>query len=219
MATMTRPGERGSASLSLVIVTVPFLAASFMTIHFLLIARADLVVKHAAARAVRTAVVVLDDREDRYGGEPRGAATGGRARAILEEARAPLLALAPSDGAFEGKSLGALLPDDEQRRALAAEWNEAAVAVSFPRGEGAAGYLGGFGANDDVTVRVTYLYPCALPLIDVGCRDLDELDLAPEEMPDVELLRRRFPDVKVWVFREEATLPNQGAAYEYGEGP
>jgi hypothetical protein len=210
-----RRNDRGFLNLEFIFTSLAFLGSTFTTVHFLLIARADVVVQHAAAAAVRSAVTVMDDQEDRYGGEARGSTTGARHQAVLEAARGPLVALAPSSSAAEGRSLATMLPDDESRMALASAWNDGAVQVSFPSGEGASGFVSNFGPNDSITVRVTYLYPCALPLIDYGCKRLDALGLAPQDTPEVSKLRALFPDVRVWVFQAEATMPNQGASYEY----
>ena len=44
-------------------------------------------------------------------------------------------------------------------------YNQMAVAVTFPTAPGSADHLNTFGANDSVTVRVTYMFQCAVPIV------------------------------------------------------
>lgn len=118
--------ERGAAYVEFLIAFLPLFTLFLGMVQWALMGAADLVVQHAASRAVRAAVVVLDDDPDRYDGASRreidhdgdssggssmaniiglecgggvglpGRSGGPRIAAIRQAAGWPLLAIAPS---------------------------------------------------------------------------------------------------------------------------
>lgn len=118
--------ERGAAYVEFLIAFLPLFTLFLGMVQWALMGAADLVVQHAASRAVRAAVVVIDDDPERYDGASRrqvdmdgdsdggsdmasiiGLSCGGgvglpgrnggpRLAAIRQAAGWPLLALAPS---------------------------------------------------------------------------------------------------------------------------
>lgn len=68
---------RGAVYVEFVLVVVPVVLLFMVTVQLALIASAQLVVQHAATRAARAAIVVLEDDPGRYG-VLRGALRGGR---------------------------------------------------------------------------------------------------------------------------------------------
>ncbi len=91
-----------------------------------------------------------------------------RLQDIRAAASVPLVAVSPSLSSLLGsksvsKAIGA--GHTEQLGADAALYTRGAVAVTFPTAPGSSTYRTTFGKNDDVTVRVTYLFHCGVPLI------------------------------------------------------
>ncbi len=105
------------------------------------------------------------------GGSPSfGSSSGGaRLAAIRAAASIPLLAVSPSmDEILNDPSLLRAVGGNPAERAItgAALYDRTAVAVTFPTRPGASTFRTRFGPNDDVTVRVTYLFHCGVPLAD-----------------------------------------------------
>lgn len=108
---------------------------------------------------------------------------GPRLRDIRFAVYLPLLAISPSVdqiGRWFGINLdpthqqneikeslhGAIGDHPELRFVAGLLYNRAAAAVTFPIAPGSDSFFqGAFGPDDTVTVRVTYLYPCAVPLV------------------------------------------------------
>lgn len=91
-----------------------------------------------------------------------------RLQDIRAAAAQPLLAVSPSLGAVIGdKSVYRAIGGDgsDTVGAGAALYARAAVAVSFPTAPGAASYRTTFRRDEPVTVRVTYLFHCGVPLV------------------------------------------------------
>ncbi len=172
-----------------------------------------LVVRHAAQRAARTAIVVLEDDPIRYGGQARGeisplspppaSATqalpitsnnntsveqmvralvdrdASRLNAIRAAAYLPLSLIAPAvwlvgrvvslRGAVDHSLLGQLTSG--------LLYNFAGAAITFPSGPGAKkARTVAYGPTDEVTVRVTYLFRCEVPIAAaLMCDQLGEL--------------------------------------------
>jgi hypothetical protein len=141
---------------------------------------ADILVTHAAVRAARAAIVILPDDEtgweqryaevepltlggkgeglDAYGASPQG----GRLDAIR---RAPRIILSPISPRLGGAIWGLF---------AGYPWTDGAVAVTFPSGDG---YLKEFTPNQILIARVTYLFPCTVPIVDrLMCSPYSELD-------------------------------------------
>jgi hypothetical protein len=245
--------DRGAVYVEFLMVFMPIFLLFLAAVELGMVYAARLVVQHAANRAARAAVVVLDDDPARYGGERRGrveltgaaagpspvdaflagvglgggigdAAGGARFRDIRSAAFIPLLAVAPSNSALD--------PDESLVRALgggrtsasALRYSRAALAVTFPAAPRAGSFRTSFGPEEPVTVRVTYLFHCSVPLVpQLMCDGLSGLRtrLLPEEQAQLDLaLLSQLGQARFLVLRAEATLPNQGAGYLYaGEAP
>jgi Flp pilus assembly protein TadG len=146
-------------------------------------------------------------------------AGGPRFRDIRSAASIPLLAVAPSAAQLEGQeSVRTAIGTGPQRAITGAQrYNGAALAVTFPTAPGAGSFRTTFGRDEMITVRVTYLLHCGVPLVPaLMCRSTGGLELDPEEAAQMDLAylaglaRPRFQ-----VLRAETTLRNQGAAYLY----
>jgi hypothetical protein len=157
---------------------------------------AKLAVKHAASAAVRAAVVVLDDDPRLYGGEARNAVPVGSIRRgeILRAAAGRLtgsgteMLAANPDIIFEG-----LLASRDRNQPMPALLTPTAglfqaLRIFLPGNDG-----GGFGLRDLVTVRVEHDFSCLVPFARyIVCGTGSQVLLA-----------------------EQASLPNQGAPYDY----
>ena len=183
----------------------------------------DGVVSHAA-----------DDDGEVAGDAQRGA----RMVPIRTAAYFPLLALAPDASVLEGNPAddvaSSLTTELGRRAASALEYTRAATVVSVHSAPGTEELARHIGKKEPVTVRVTYVVHCAVPLArSLVCNPLGDLverhENEPHESEDVLVaLGRRFATVesrsgferlaasgaRFVVFEAEATLPNQGAEYE-----
>lgn len=189
-----RADSRGAVYVEFLLSFVPLFVMVLGIAQHALMLSAQLVVQHAALRAARSAIVVLDDDPAHYGGEPRlsvdpqsedGAwpltdpvggvlddeprAGGSRMRPIRMSAYGPLLALAPTGRqlmtrAQQQSLVRAVSGSGPSRMATAAVYNMGASAVTFPTAPGASHYRTDFRNAESVTVRVTYLYHCAIPI-------------------------------------------------------
>ncbi len=91
-----------------------------------------------------------------------------RLQDIRAAASIPLIAVSPNLSSLVGyrsvaNAIGA--GDTDRLGSDAALYTRGAVAVTFPSAPGASSYRTSFGKHDDVTVRVTYLYHCGVPLV------------------------------------------------------
>jgi hypothetical protein len=243
---------RGAVYVEFLLVFMPIFLLFLAVVELGLVYAAQLVVQHSANRAARAAVVVIDDDPARYGGEARGrldmtgtaatpspveaflsgaglgasagdAAGGARFRDIRSAAFIPLLAMAPSRSALDpGESIARAIGGGRTSGA-AQRYNRAALAVTFPVAPGANNFRTTFGPNEPVTVRVTYLFHCAVPLVpQLMCDGAAGLRarLTPEERSQLDIAHLSELGARFLVLRGEATLPNQGAGYRYpGETP
>ncbi len=223
--------EFGAVYVEFLVVIIPFLTLFLGLTQLALVYSAQLMVEHAAARAVRAAVVILpDDHEDAdYGGVPLNqvggggdgleayatAPSGGRLAAIGDAARLTLSPVAPSMDSIASSSVaGAISGNGALGLALGVlGWNEWAVAVTFVDSEG--GYVTSFEPRGPVTVRVTFLFRCAVPLARrLMCSSFDDLDSKRKEalMTNGGLLAG-IVGVAGWqllALEAERTFPNQG---------
>jgi len=175
--------RRGATYVEFLVVVVPFFLFVLCVFQAALLEFADLVVGRAASAAARSAVVVLDDDPQLYGGEARNAvSTGGqRIEAIRRGAANALAALPSAAGAERSDKL----------------------TVTFPQGPGSQQARSRFEPAGMVTVRVAYLFTCGVPMARrLMCRDGGE-----DANGDSTLL-----------VQGEASLPNQGARYDYSSG-
>lgn len=121
----------------------------------------------------------------RFGGSdptsPRNvyASRNGRMSAIHAAANIPLASISPSIEQLFARGANVNVRDalgrnePALRAATALVYNQAAMAVTFPTGAGARTYSNSFGGRDQpVTVRVTYMFHCAVPIARViMCKD------------------------------------------------
>ena len=100
---------------------------------------------------------------------------GARMRTIRTAASMPLLAISPSFEQMTGDpSIYAAIGGSPGERAAngGVLYNRFAVAVTFPTAPGSNRFRETFGSNDPVTVRVTYLFHCAVPVArEILCND------------------------------------------------
>jgi hypothetical protein len=176
----TRPARTsGAAYVEFLIVAPPLLLLFFGLTQIALVYAAELLVQHAAARAVRAAIVVLpdDDEDADYAGDEvntlgsgdgleayAGAEPSGRLDAIRRAARLTLSPISPTIESLSSESIADALRGSDLASTVAGlvgstRWT---VAVTFP--DGAGGYLSSFGPRDQITAKVTFLYACAVPL-------------------------------------------------------
>jgi hypothetical protein len=152
-------------------------------------------------------------------GNAAALAGSARFRDIRSAASIPLLAVAPSASALDQEeSLRSAIGTGRSRATTGAQrYNEAALAVTFPSAPGADSFRTRFGTDDMVTVRVTYLMHCSVPLVPVlMCRDTSNLGLSSDEAQQLDLgYLASLSSPRYQVLRAEATLRNQGATYAY----
>jgi hypothetical protein len=240
--------QRGAVYVEFLVVFIPFFILFLWLVQMSFAYAARIVVQHSASRAARSAIVVLPDDPQFYGGAPVnriqlggsgptplnvflaglgysdiGNDVGGpRLRAIRAAASAPLLAVAPSEQARNATDQEANLratigtsftPSAFDRAATGATgYNPSAMAVTFPQTPGGTGMRTSFGPADLVTVRVTYLFHCGVPVVSVmGCDSLGQAlaKLSPDERAQI---GAGPGDGWYMVLRAEASLPNQGRA-------
>ncbi|MCU0662732.1 MAG: hypothetical protein MUC50_10450 [Myxococcota bacterium] len=223
-------GVEGAVYVEMLIVIWPLALLWLGLGQFGMLCAADVLVTHAAGRAVRAAIVILpDDKpgwEVRYaeeepltlGGTGEGldayasATKGDRLAAIRRAARITLSSISPQTG------------DSFPEIFRGYQWTEWAVAVTFPSGDS---YLTEFSSTQLLTARVTYLFPCVVPVVDrLLCspyygldepsrRELDTVDgwvlgaaslgLSLRGFDVFDLSASRFVAV-----RAQATMPMQG---------
>jgi Flp pilus assembly protein TadG len=214
----------------MLIVTPPLLLLFLGLTQLALVFAAELLVQHAAARAVRAAIVVLpDDAEGAdYAGDPlnsvgsgeglaayRAAPAGGRLDAIRKAARLTLSPISPSFDSIASGSIADALAGAGTGTTVAGlvgftAWT---VAVTFP--DGAGGYLSTFGPRDSVTARVTFLYRCAVPLgRELVCSAYGDLPAPARERIEINgggvAVAAIASGARFAALEAERTLPNQG---------
>jgi len=266
---------RGAVYVEFLFAFVPVFLLFLSICQLALIASAKLVVEHAALAAVRTAIVVLEERPKDYDDAARGSLSSGRPNLqqsadqvlrvlhltgvgdarpapghgaseqqgarmtpIRAAAYLPLLVLAPREEPPLPRSKPTLAQGVsggfETHMAFALEYSRAASSVSVhsqPEIDELAHEP--ISATAPVTVRVNYLFQCAVPLVrSLICRSLATL-LAPEEHTlwgnraqasagrqpmklseaPGRLAQLAGEDARFVLLTGEATLPNQGAHY------
>ena len=151
MTTLARD-RRGATYVEFLVAVIPFFIFILCVFQIALLQFADIAVERAANAAARSAVVVLDDDPQFYGGEARNSAAPGGARqeAIRRGAANVLLSLpASSDVDTSGD-----------------------LEVTFPAQPGADQVRAAFQPNEMVRVRVSYAFTCGVPLARrIMCRE------------------------------------------------
>jgi hypothetical protein len=223
--------ERGTTSIEVVLCLMLLVTIWFSLAQLTLLGVGGLVVQHAAHRAARAAIVILDDDPGSYNDAPRQdlrARSEARLSAVRKAAYAPLSVLAPSLGdlgqSWRGSStLESALESGLASTASSYFYNPIAAAVVLERaGEPADS----FGIHEDVTAHVGYLFNCRVPLArSLVCKSLSEL-LADKgisklldqvESPSQQQLLK-IPGQYFLVLEGRETLPNQGARYHKAKG-
>ncbi len=218
----SRRAARAVIYVEVLLTIIPVLLFFFGLLQLAWLQAARLIVQHAAQRAARSAVVVLEDDPRRFAGSPQGnvvyhaaageaaeaaaghepslrqlvdllgvelpmaelqsiatSGAGPRLAAIQRAAYLPLAALAPAPETLQrsfGLDAGALAGAGNLARFVvgALLYNRAAAVVTLRKPDGSVAHC--VGPMDDVTVRVTYLYTCTMPLASaLMCSTLEEL--------------------------------------------
>jgi hypothetical protein len=154
---------RGAVFVEFLIAFLPLFVFFMCIVELAFLHVANLVTKHSAYVAARSAAVILPD-DPSYYGDPVGSPSGQRLSDIESAAKIPLSAV--SSSAPEAK-------------------------VTFVGREGST-----FAEHDMVRVRVTYEYPCGVPIAN-------------------RILCNPFSRKKTFV--QEAAMPNQGSRNEYDQ--
>lgn len=172
-------GTGGAAYVEFLLAFMPILTLFLGLLQIMVLYSARVLTQHAATRAARTASVVVDDDPAYYDGEPRGFVSGPPAtaaqlarayrrhmgsgagpviasrRATIElSAMLALLAVTPRDPSGGGDGSGDSL---DNRSRLTREF--VSVDILHARDNAPATTL----ASEDIKVRVTFRYPCAVP--------------------------------------------------------
>jgi hypothetical protein len=203
-------GKRSSSGaifVEVLVAIIPVLVFFFGLLQLGLLYTARLIVRHAAQRAVRSAVVVLEDDPARFDDTPQGEVTyhdnsstsagsteqflqgladvlkvqlplddvrrmttseaGPRLAAIQRAAYMPLATLAPNPSTLLGvfglsQDLGQGNSNLSQFVVGLLLYNRAAAMVTLRKPDGSVANC--VGPTEDVTVRVTYLYFCTMPI-------------------------------------------------------
>jgi hypothetical protein len=181
------PADAGAVMIEFLIAFPPVLLLFLGAIQLALLAAADLAVRHAAIEGLRSAVVVLDDDPQHYGGEARLQIAGDRRSgsrrmaAIRSAVHARLVAVAPGARMFaqllmwgESTSVATAIGDTASRAAIGStRYLPIATAVVFPRTPGGSSLQDAEVTADPVVLRVTHLVPCAVPIVSaLLCRSI-----------------------------------------------
>lgn len=158
---------RGAVYVEFLIVFLPLFVFFMSLVQFAFVQVANLVTKHAAVQAARAAIVVLPDDPAFYGNVPVNKATGERKTVIEAAARGRLLAVSAG------------FPD---------------FTIKFPSSPGGDDNKTQFQMDDVVRVKLTYQYPCKIP---IGARFVCNVLTQKKKL------------------EAEAALPIQGAGWEY----
>lgn len=243
--------QRGLVMLEFVIAFVPVFLLFLAVAQLALLGAAQLVVQHAAICGARSAAVVLDDDPRFYDHAPAGELDrppkdGPRLAAIRAAVHAPLAAITPDPSLVRALLGGGARADDlaravgeasNDRFLLAAEsYVRLATAVVFPAEPNSSVLDHGVVIlGDRITVRVSHLVPCSVPIVGpwmcerLGwdrkharliaaaatperARALSELASAPDAFRQVGFSRAH---IAVAVLQAEATMPLQHAEYHY----
>lgn len=161
-----RKDARGAVYVEFLIVFMPIFVMFMSLVQFAFVQTANLVTKHAAVQAARAAIVVLPDDPNFYGNVPVNKVAGDRKTIIEAAARGRLLAVST-------------MPDFK---------------IQFPSTAGGDDDKTQFQQDDVVRVKLTFNYPCKIP---IGNRVVCALLGSKKAL------------------KAEAALPMQGAGFEY----
>ena len=195
--------EEGAAYVEFLIAFLPFFILFLGMVQMALMFAADLVVQHAASRAARAAVVILDDDPVRYDGAARREITtsgsqmfvmplprptvvrvtgGPRLSRIRFAAMVPLAAIGPSADQLLGDDnvISAIGSPETRAAETGYVFTDSATAVTFPSAPHGSSYSERFTHGQQVTARVTYLFHCGVPMANrLMCETYSSMSLGP----------------------------------------
>lgn len=195
----------GTVQVEFLITFVPVFLLYLASVQMGLLFAGDLLVQHAANMAARASAVVLPDDPNDYDNVPiydasdqgggghemnamvnftsgqnaRAGVGGDRIGAIRSAAALALMGISPPVDSLGlvgsvARSLGAV--QDERASRSAVDYARSAVAVSFPNAPGGNTFRNQFQAQDRLTVRVSYLMHCGVPVVNrLICEDFASL--------------------------------------------
>ncbi len=199
----SRPDEEGAAYVEFLIAFLPFFILFLGMVQMSLMYAGDLVVQHAASRAARAAMVVLDDDPQYYDGAARRQVNGSgsevftmplprptivrvsggpRLARIRLAAIMPLAAIAPGSGQRAGDDnvISAIGTPETRAAEQGYFYTDSAMAVIFPDRPGSTNYLTSFSPGQQVTTRVAYLFHCGVPMANrLMCESFTTLTFGP----------------------------------------
>lgn len=221
----------GAVYLEFLLAFPPLWVFCLCILQLVLVARADLMVRHAADSAARSAAVVLPDDPARYGGEPKMSVSRERSSRAIPATTAPSMKQESVRHTPFSRVLDALSPGTPSRRetiataarvpliplaSARAELDGASTVASALGPKSISGaltrafpdFLVEFPSSTDgriqgpeVTVRVTFRYRCTVPVARHLVCDAN--------------LRSRVSNETVWRFEHSSTLLVHEAPYQY----
>ena len=151
------------------------------------------------------------------------AITGDRSDRMSEIRRAawvPLISISPSTEAIlQDYTVENSIKSDLSKVIASGIYASASTAVTFYAEPRSTDMVWDFEPRQQITTRVTHLYYCSVPLARMFiCDDLEGAE--SEEAVRAELSQTSGRILSLWngrfrALRAEATMPNQGGAYEY----
>lgn len=228
-----RSSVQGAVSLEFLIAFPSLWVFCLCAFQVVLLARADIMVRHAADAAARSAAVVLPDDPDRYGGEPEMTVSDDSSRK-RESYQSPSRGDSTSKAVTPFSKLNPLSLDGRSRREVIAT---AARVPLLPLGRASrarptkptllaalrpgrithvVGSLGGdlslsFADTEggrvqgpEVTVEVTYRHSCVVPIARHILCELDQVAAGGK--------------ARIWRFNHSATSLIHDAPYQYKRG-
>lgn len=226
-----RARERGTTSIEVILCLMVLVTIWLSLAQLALVGVGTLVVRHAAHRAARSAIVILDDAPEHFNTAPRQnllAEGGARLQAIRQAAYAPLSVLAPQldellKSTLGGTNLNAAAQSDLVSTFSSSLYNPGAAAVVLERdGEPADS----FEVDESVTAHVVYLFSCRVPLArSLLCSSLAQLKSDEKASKLLERVEKPAlqdvldaPGLYFRLLEGKETLPNQGARYHTSGG-
>ncbi len=234
MARLTANGSRGAVYVEFLIAFMPLFLLFLAICQFSMLGVARIVVSHAAVRAVRAAVVILEDDPAYYQNVGRGILSDGggnqkgqRMNAIRSAATVPLTILAPGAQVLTAQAndmSSALTPMTLAQSNSSELYTDLLTQVTLHDTPTGAGYAAEPIAPDaTVTAQVVHYYQCEIPLVRrLACKTLSALSSAPDSSTRESFVQalRSNPALNqyvegryFYVLTAKATLPNQGARY------
>lgn len=178
---MKRGGcERGVVMLEMLLCLMPVMVMFMATVQASFLSVAHLMVRHAAQRGARTAIVVLEEDPKYFGDSPRGHL----GLPDASQSRSQGQSTFPNLSEKFDEIIDALIDREPTRinairtaiylpmaligpggMATGVVYNLVATAVTFPQApKSEMPRTNDYGPTDEITVRVTYLFQCEIPI-------------------------------------------------------